>query len=98
GQLILAVGGQLHIAVPTAQEQNGLVRELLRDLLGVAAEGVGALVVRAYPVIKNGTAVAGEGGIFAIGDAPHPVGLVESPGYAVHVDVAAKQQRLKVQV
>ena len=98
GELVLAVGGQLHIAVPAAQEQNGLVRELLRHRLGVAAEGVGALVVRAHPVVNDGAAVAGEGGVLAVGDAPHPIGLVEGPGHAVYVDVAAEQQRLKGQI
>ena len=98
GELVLAVGGQLHIAVPAAQQQDGLVRELLRHRLGVAAEGVGALVVRAHPVVDDGAAVAGEGGIFAVGDAPHPIGLVEGPGHAVYVDVAAEQQRLKGQI
>ena len=61
-QLVLAVCGQLYIAVPTAQQKDGLVRELLGHRPNVAAEGVGAFVVRADPVVQNGAAVAGEGG------------------------------------
>jgi len=97
-QLVLAVGGQLHIAVPAAQQKDGLVRKLLGHRPDVAAEGVGALVVRTDPVVQNGATVTGEGGILAEGDAAHPIGLMEGPGHAVYVDVAAEEQRLEVQV
>ena len=98
GELVFAVGGQLHIAVPAAQQEDLLVRELLGHRPDVAAEGVGALVVRAGAVVQDGAAVAGEGGVLAVGDALHPIGLVEGPGHAVYIDVAAEEQRLKVQV
>ena len=97
-QLVLAVCGQLYIAVPTAQQKDGLVRELLGHRPNVAAEGVGAFVVWADPVVQNGAAVAGEGGVFAEGDAAHPIGLMEGSGHAVYVDVAAEEQRLEIQV
>ena len=95
GKLVPAVGGQLHITVPAAQQEDLFVRELPGHLPHVAAEGVGALVVQTGAVVQNGAAVAGEGGVFAIGDALHPIGLVEGPGHAVYIDVAAKEQRLK---
>ena len=94
-QLVLAVGGQLDIAVAAAHDQDLLVRKLLAHLSYILAEGVGALVVGAHPVVDDGAAVAGEGGVAAIGNALDAVGLMEGTGHAVHVDIAAKQQRLE---
>ena len=91
GQIVFAVGGQLDIAVATAQQQDGLPGELPGDRLHVPAEGGGVLVVRADPVVQDGAPVAGEGGIFAVGDAFDPIGLVKGPGHAVYVDVAAEE-------
>ena len=98
GQLVLAVGSQLHIAVSAAQQDDLLVGELGGHGGGVAAEGVGALVVGAHPVVDDGTVMAGEGGVLAVGDALYPIGLVKGSCYAVYIDVAAKEQRLKGQV
>ena len=90
-KLILQVGRQLHIAVPAADDQHRLVRELGGHIVHVLQKDGFDLVFQAGPVVDNGAVGAGEGGgKFAEGDAFHPVGLVEGPGHAVHVDIAAK--------
>ena len=94
-QAVPAVGRQLDIAVAAAQQDNLLVRELAGYHLHIPAEGLLALVVRAHPIVQDGAAPTGEGGILAIGDGAHPIGLVKGPGHTVHVDVAAEEQRLK---
>ena len=97
-QGVLAVGGQLDIAVPAAQEDHLFAGKLLRRGLDVTPEGGLVLVVRAHPIVNDGAAVAGEGWVLAKGHRAHPVGLVEGPGHAVYVDIAAKEQRLEFQV
>ena len=92
----LQFGGQLDIAVPAAQQEDFFVRKLPGYRLCVPAEGRLALVVGAHPVVEDGGAVAGEGGIFAIGHAPYPIGLMKGPGHGVHVDVPAKEEGLKL--
>ena len=90
------MGGQLYITVPAAQQQDSLVWELLGHCMDVAAEGVGALVVRTDPVVQNGTAVAGEGRIFSKRNAAYPIGFMEGPCDAVYIDIAAEEQRLEI--
>ena len=93
--MIPVAGGQLDIAVAAAQQQDGLVRKFFGHRPGVAQKGLVALVVRADPIVEDGAAVAGEGGIFAKGHRAHAIGLVKGPGHAVYVDVAAEEQRLE---
>ena len=94
-QMVPVAGGQLDIAVAAAQQQDGLVRKFFGHRPGVAQEGLVALVVRADPIVEDGAAVAGEGGIFAKGHRAHAIGLVKGPGHAVYVDIAAEEQRLE---
>ncbi len=96
GKLVLQVGGQLHIAVPAADDQHRLVRELGGHIVHISQKDGFVLVFQAGPVVDDGAVGAGEGGgKLAEGDALHPVGLVEGPGHAVHIDVAAEQQGLE---
>ena len=95
GELVLQVGGQLHIAVAAADDQHRLARALGAHLLHVAQEGVRVLVVRAGAVVDDGAVRAGKRDIFAVGDGLDAVGLVKGPGDAVDVDVAAEEQRLE---
>ena len=96
GELVLVLRGQLHIAVPAADDQDGLVRKLPGHLGHVLPEGGRVLVVRAHPVVDDGGAIGRAGGKLAIAHRAHPIGLMEGPGHAVHVDVAPKEQGLEV--
>ena len=93
---VLQVGGQLHIAVPAADDQHRLARAFPGHVFHVLQEYVRVLVLQAGPVVDDGAVGAGEGGgKLAEGDAFHPVGLVEGPGHAVYIDIAAEQKRLE---
>lgn len=95
GKLVLQVGAQLHIAVPAAQDDDGLVGELQGHLLYIGEEDGGVLIVGAGAVVDDGAEGTGEGVELAEGHALHPIGLVKGTGHTVNIDIAAEEQRLK---
>ena len=95
GEGILVLGGQLHIAVPAADDQHRLVGKLGGHVGHVFAEAGRVLIGGADPVVDDGRAVGGAGGELAKADRADAVGLVKGPGHAVDVDVPSKQQGLE---
>ena len=89
--------GQVHgnrgqVVVSAAQHNDLFVGKLPGRLGDVLQHHLGLVVVLAHPVVDDVAAVAGAGGVHAVGDGPDAVGLVKGPGHAVHVDVCPQQQ------
>ena len=98
GHLVFIAGGQLHIAVSAADDQHRLVRQLGAHLVHMLKEHLVLFVFRTGAVVDDGAEGAGEGVELAVGNGLDAVGLVKGPGYAVYVDIAAEEQRLKGEV
>ena len=95
-EILLVLGGQLHVAVAAADDQHGLVRKLLGGLCHVLAEGGSVLVLGADPVVDDGGPIGRAGGKLAIADRLDSISLVEGPCYAVNVNIPAEEQGLEV--
>jgi hypothetical protein len=90
--MLLIFSRQLHIAVPTGHQENGVAGEFLGYGLDIAKEGLCLFIVSADTIVNDGAFIGRAGGILPKADRAQPIGLMKGTGYAIHVNIAAKKQ------